>query len=61
MPIIAVSHGIYYNKDLFDELGIDVPQTWEELLAAAQKIKDAGYTPFANAAATRGRSPRSSS
>ncbi len=49
VPMIAVSHGIYYNKDLFEQLGIEVPTTWEELLAAAQKIKDAGYTPFANA------------
>ena len=49
VPMIAVSHGIYYNKDLFKQLGIEVPTTWEELLAAAQKIKDAGYTPFANA------------
>ncbi len=50
IPFIAVSHGIYYNQDIFDELGIAVPQTWEELLAAAQKIKDGGYTPFANGA-----------
>lgn len=49
VPMIAVSHGIYYNKDLFKQLGIEVPTTWEELLAAAQKIKDAGFTPFANA------------
>ena len=50
--MIAVSHGIYYNKDLFKRLGIEVPTTWEELSAAAQKIKDAGYTPFANASGT---------
>ncbi len=49
VPIIAVSHGIYYNMDLFAELGIEVPQTWEQLLAAAQTIQDAGYIPFANA------------
>jgi len=49
VPFIAVSHGVYYNVDLFNELGIEVPRTWEELLAAAQKIKDAGKTPFANA------------
>jgi raffinose/stachyose/melibiose transport system substrate-binding protein len=49
LPMIAVSHGIYYNQDIFTELGLAVPQTWEELLAAAQTIQDAGYTPFANA------------
>jgi raffinose/stachyose/melibiose transport system substrate-binding protein len=49
VPFIAVSHGVYYNKGIFEELGIEIPTTWQELLAAAQTIKDAGYTPFANA------------
>ncbi len=49
VPFIAVSHGIYYNVDLFNELGIAIPQTWEELLAAAQTLKDNGYDAFANA------------
>ena len=48
VPMIAVSHGIYYNMDIFNELGLAVPTTWEELLAAAQTIQDAGYAPFAN-------------
>jgi ABC-type glycerol-3-phosphate transport system substrate-binding protein len=47
--IIAVSHGVYYNVDLFNELGIAIPETWEELLAAAQTLKDNGYDAFANA------------
>ncbi|RPJ20553.1 MAG: extracellular solute-binding protein, partial [Planctomycetaceae bacterium] len=49
VPFIAVSHGIYYNVDLFNELGIEIPETWEELLAAAQTLKDNGYDAFANA------------
>lgn len=49
VPFIAVSHGIYYNKGIFEELGIEIPTTWQELLAAAQTIKDAGNIPFANA------------
>ena len=49
VPFIAVSHGVYYNVDLFNELGIAIPETWEELLAAAQTLKDAGYDGFANA------------
>jgi raffinose/stachyose/melibiose transport system substrate-binding protein len=51
MPFLAVSHGIYYNRDLFTELGIQIPKTWEELMSAAQKIKNAGYIPFANGTA----------
>lgn len=49
VPMIAVSHGVMYNKDMFKELGIAVPTTWEELIAAAQTIKDSGKTGFANA------------
>jgi raffinose/stachyose/melibiose transport system substrate-binding protein len=49
VPFIAVSHGIYYNVDQFQALNLSVPATWEDLLATAQKIKDAGFTPFANA------------
>jgi raffinose/stachyose/melibiose transport system substrate-binding protein len=49
VPFTASSHGIYYNQDLFKELGLDIPETWEELLTTAQIIQDAGYMPFANA------------
>jgi raffinose/stachyose/melibiose transport system substrate-binding protein len=48
VPIAAVSHGIYYNQDVFAEQGIEVPKTWEDLLAAADKLKAAGLIPFAN-------------
>jgi raffinose/stachyose/melibiose transport system substrate-binding protein len=49
VPFIAVSHGIYYNQDIFEEFNLQVPETWEELLTTAQAVQDAGYTPFANA------------
>ena len=48
VPIAAVSHGIYYNQDLFAANGIAIPKTWEELMAAAAKLKAAGVTPFGN-------------
>lgn len=37
---------IYYNKDLFDELGIDVPKTYDELVEISRKISDAGIIPM---------------
>ena len=37
---------MYYNKNIFQEQGIDVPTTWKELDAAAAKLKDAGVTPY---------------
>jgi multiple sugar transport system substrate-binding protein len=33
---------LLYRKDILDQLGIAVPETYDELLAAAKKIKDAG-------------------
>lgn len=48
MPLGAVSHGIYYNKDIFAKQGIAIPKTWEDLITAAAKLQKAGITPFAN-------------
>jgi raffinose/stachyose/melibiose transport system substrate-binding protein len=33
-------YGGYYNKNLFDQLGLSVPQTYEELLALCQVARD---------------------
>jgi raffinose/stachyose/melibiose transport system substrate-binding protein len=49
VPFIAVSHGIYYNMDLFEELGLEVPTTWEELMTVAETLDSEGYDAFANA------------
>jgi len=48
LPAAAVSHGIYYNKDIFAKYGISIPKTWPELIRAAEKLKKAGITPFGN-------------
>jgi raffinose/stachyose/melibiose transport system substrate-binding protein len=48
VPFIATSHAIYYNGDIFAELDLSTPTTWEELLTTAQTLQDAGVTPFAN-------------
>lgn len=38
---------VYYNRKLFAKAGIDAPpKTYAELLAAADKLKAAGITPF---------------
>ncbi len=40
--------GMWYNKTLFAEAGIDAPPaTWAELLEDVQTLKDAGITPIA--------------
>lgn len=47
VPMASVIHGFIYNTEAFDELGLTVPETEEEFLAALQTIADDGtYTPL---------------
>jgi raffinose/stachyose/melibiose transport system substrate-binding protein len=39
--------GLYYNKDIFADLGLEEPQSLDDLAAAAQSIKDEGMVPMA--------------
>ena len=48
IPFAAVSHAVYYNKDIFKKEGLTIPQTWEEFLSLSAKLKSRGYTPLAN-------------
>lgn len=38
--------GVYYNADLLDDLGIEVPSNLDELETAAAAVKAAGQVPF---------------
>ena len=46
IPYAANAVGIIYNKTIFNELGLTVPKTWDELIDVAEKVKAAGKTPF---------------
>ena len=37
---------LYYNQDLFDEAGLEVPSTWDELLSVSATFKEQGITPI---------------
>lgn len=42
--------GLWYNKALFEEAGLDPenpPETWDDFLAAVEALKEAGITPIA--------------
>ena len=39
---------VWANKTVLDELGIAEPETWNEFIAAMQKVKDAGKTALAH-------------
>ncbi|WP_113554120.1 ABC transporter substrate-binding protein [Hyphomicrobiales bacterium] len=48
VPMASVIHGFIYNKDAFDQLGIQIPTTEAEFFAALDKIKaDGNYIPMA--------------
>jgi raffinose/stachyose/melibiose transport system substrate-binding protein len=46
VPVAVATLGVYYNIDMFNELNLDIPQTYDELIQTAEKIKAAGKTPF---------------
>lgn len=43
---ISYATGVYYNKDVFEANGIDLPTTWGELEDAMSTLQDAGIAPF---------------
>lgn len=46
LPTNFTTWGFYYNKDLFEKAGLTPPKTWDELMAAAAKLKASGVIPF---------------
>jgi len=38
---------LFYNKELFEQNGLSVPKTWDELLKVVDAFKKKGITPFA--------------
>jgi raffinose/stachyose/melibiose transport system substrate-binding protein len=41
-----VTSMMFYNKEIFAEVGVEVPETAAEFLVVLQKLKEAGYTPY---------------
>jgi multiple sugar transport system substrate-binding protein len=46
VPYTYYQWGIYYRADIFEEQGLEVPATWDELLEVSAALKEAGITPF---------------
>jgi len=47
VPFLQATQAIYYNKALFEQAGItEIPTTYDELVAAARQLRDAGITPM---------------
>ncbi|MGX1792368.1 ABC transporter substrate-binding protein [Microbacterium sp. NPDC055312] len=46
LPYSVMAASVIYNKQIFDEQGLEVPRTWDELLQVGDQLKAAGITPF---------------
>ena len=46
VPYSYYQWGIYYNKGIFDKLGLSEPQTWDEFIAVCDALKANASTPI---------------
>lgn len=46
LPFANNASGVLYNPDIFAKYGVQVPQTWDEFIAAADTFKANGVDPF---------------
>lgn len=44
-PLQSWYEGIFYNRDLFKENGLEVPKTWDEFLSVHKKLQEKGIKP----------------
>lgn len=49
LPRAGYVEGIFYNKKMFADAGVQVPKTWDEFLKVCEAIKAKGITPIAMA------------
>lgn len=47
LPGISWFEGIWYNKAIFEENGIELPKTFDEYIAVCKKFQELGITPLA--------------
>ena len=52
VPLNIAAACVFYNKEIFEEAGVDVPKTYTELLDVCAKIKETGKTPITISAGT---------
>ena len=45
VPEGMYTHGFFYDEVMFENLGIKVPETWDELMTACEQLKAAGIAP----------------
>ncbi|MBO0980220.1 ABC transporter substrate-binding protein [Microbacterium sp. SD291] len=46
LPYSVMASSVIYNKEIFEAQGLEVPTTWDELIAVCDQLQAAGVTPF---------------
>lgn len=46
LPYSVMAASVIYNTKLFSDNGIEVPETWDDLIAVCERLKGAGIDPF---------------
>ena len=46
VAMMVNAQAMMYRQDIFDELGLEVPETWDDVIAAAQAIEEAGVVDY---------------
>lgn len=46
VPIESTAWGVVYNKEIFEDAQVEIPETLEELKQVCATLKEKGYTPF---------------
>jgi raffinose/stachyose/melibiose transport system substrate-binding protein len=49
-PAVSQTVFMYYNRGVYEELGLSIPSTWNELLANFRAVEAAGYLALGNGA-----------
>ncbi|MCC5875074.1 MAG: extracellular solute-binding protein [Candidatus Sumerlaeia bacterium] len=47
IPLDFIETGLFYNRDIFEKKGYEVPQSWEEMMELGERIRADGLVPFA--------------
>lgn len=47
IPLSTNTIQIYYNKKIFEENGLSIPATWDDLIQVSESLKSKNITPFA--------------
>lgn len=46
IPYVANAAGVLYNRDMFEEHGWEIPETWEEFMTLCDEIQSEGILPL---------------